>query len=112
MGRGRYSGPCRSLVAAGQWDGIGLLTIRGEAAPETIRENRMAGSVNKVILIGNLGRDPEVRYTPNGNAICNISVATTRNWKDKTSGDKVELARPDMRYSVKLRPSTRCTPLL
>ena len=47
-------------------------------------------SVNKVIRIGNLGRDPEVRYTPNGNAVCNISVATTRNWKDKTSGDKVE----------------------
>ena len=47
-------------------------------------------SINKVILIGNLGRDPEVRYTPNGAAICNISVATTRNWKDKTSGDKVE----------------------
>ena len=47
-------------------------------------------SINKVILIGNLGRVPEVRYTPNGSAICNISVATTRNWKDKTSGDKVE----------------------
>ncbi len=47
-------------------------------------------SINKVILIGNLGRDPEVRYTPNGNAVCNISVATTRNWKDKSSGDKVE----------------------
>ncbi len=47
-------------------------------------------SINKVILIGNLGRDPEVRYTPNGNAVCNISLATTRNWKDKTSGEKVE----------------------
>jgi len=47
-------------------------------------------SVNKVILIGNLGRDPEVRYTPNGAAVCNVSVATTRNWKDKSSGDKVE----------------------
>ncbi|MEO7337699.1 MAG: single-stranded DNA-binding protein [Caldimonas sp.] len=47
-------------------------------------------SVNKVILIGNLGRDPEVRYTPNGNAVCNVSVATTRNWKNKDSGDKVE----------------------
>ena len=47
-------------------------------------------SVNKVILIGNLGRDPEVRYTPNGNAVCNVSVATTRNWKSKDSGDKVE----------------------
>jgi single-strand DNA-binding protein len=47
-------------------------------------------SINKVILIGNLGRDPEVRYTPSGSAVCNISIATTRNWKDKNSGDKVE----------------------
>ena len=47
-------------------------------------------SINKVIVIGNLGRDPEVRYTPSGAAVCNVSVATTRNWKDKSSGDKVE----------------------
>jgi single-strand DNA-binding protein len=47
-------------------------------------------SVNKVIIIGNLGRDPEVRYTPNGAAVCNIGVATTRTWKAKDSGDKVE----------------------
>jgi single-strand DNA-binding protein len=47
-------------------------------------------SVNKVILIGNLGRDPEVRYTPGGAAICTVSIATTRNWKAKDSGDKVE----------------------
>ncbi len=47
-------------------------------------------SINKVILIGNLGRDPEVRYTPSGAAICNVSIATTRNWKDKNSGEKVE----------------------
>ena len=47
-------------------------------------------SINKVIIIGNLGRDPEVRYTPNGNAVCNVSVATTRSWKAKDSGDKVE----------------------
>src|SRR3954469_5518133 len=47
-------------------------------------------SVNKVIIIGNLGRDPEVRYTPNGSAVCNIGVATTRSWKNKDSGDKVE----------------------
>ena len=46
-------------------------------------------SVNKVILIGNLGRDPEVRYLPDGAAIANISVATTDVWKDK-SGDKQE----------------------
>ena len=47
-------------------------------------------SINKVILIGTLGRDPEVRYTPSGSAVCNISLATTRNWKNKDSGDKVE----------------------
>lgn len=47
-------------------------------------------SVNKVILVGNLGRDPEVRHAPNGTAVCNLSLATTRSWKDKTSGEKVE----------------------
>ncbi|MDX3986128.1 MAG: single-stranded DNA-binding protein [Achromobacter sp.] len=47
-------------------------------------------SVNKVILVGNLGRDPEVRYSPEGSAICNMSVATTSSWKDKTSGEKRE----------------------
>jgi single-strand DNA-binding protein len=46
-------------------------------------------SVNKVILIGNLGRDPEVRYTPSGAAVCNVSIATTRNWKGK-EGDRQE----------------------
>ena len=46
-------------------------------------------SVNKVILIGNLGRDPETRYLPDGGAVTNISVATTDNWKDK-SGEKQE----------------------
>ncbi|HWH75142.1 MAG TPA: single-stranded DNA-binding protein [Methylibium sp.] len=47
-------------------------------------------SVNKVILIGNLGRDPEVRYTPSGTAVANWSIATTRSWKDKNTGEKVE----------------------
>ena len=47
-------------------------------------------SVNKVIVVGNLGRDPEVRYNPNGGAWCTVSVATSRSWKDKTSGEKVE----------------------
>lgn len=47
-------------------------------------------SINKVILIGNLGRDPETRYSPNGGAICNVSIATTRSWKDKTSGERRE----------------------
>ncbi|NBO10207.1 MAG: single-stranded DNA-binding protein [Methylophilaceae bacterium] len=46
-------------------------------------------SVNKVILVGNLGRDPEVRFMPNGEAVCNFSIATTDSWKDK-NGQKQE----------------------
>lgn len=48
----------------------------------------MAGSVNKVTLIGNLGRDPEVRQTQDGNKIVNISVATSESWRDKLTGEK------------------------
>lgn len=48
-------------------------------------------SVNKVILVGNLGADPEMRYMPNGDAVCNIRVATTESWKDKQSGEKREI---------------------
>lgn len=47
-------------------------------------------SVNRVVLIGNLGRDPEVRYSPDGGAVCNMSIATTSSWKDKASGEKRE----------------------
>ena len=47
-------------------------------------------SVNKVILVGNLGADPESRFSPSGDAICNISIATTETWKDKNTGDKKE----------------------
>ena len=47
-------------------------------------------SVNKVILVGNCGRDPEVRYAPSGAAICNISIATSSRRKDKSSGETVE----------------------
>jgi single-strand DNA-binding protein len=47
-------------------------------------------SVNKVIIVGNLGKDPEVRYMPSGSAICNANIATTRTWKNKESGDKNE----------------------
>jgi len=49
----------------------------------------MAG-INKVILIGNLGNDPEVRYTPSGDAVANFSIATSEEWKDKNTGEKRE----------------------
>lgn len=48
-------------------------------------------SVNKVILVGNLGADPETRYTASGDAICNIRLATTDSWKDKNTGEKREM---------------------
>ena len=50
----------------------------------------MAGSVNKVILVGHLGRDPETRHTQDGAAIVNLSVATSENWRDKSSGERRE----------------------
>lgn len=50
----------------------------------------MAGSVNKVILIGNLGRDPEVRTFQNGGKVCNLRIATSEQWKDRTSGERKE----------------------
>lgn len=48
-------------------------------------------SINKVTLIGNLGADPEVRYTPDGDAVCTLRLATTDKWKDKTTGDMREM---------------------
>jgi len=50
----------------------------------------MAGSVNKVILVGNLGRDPEIRSTQDGTRVANLSVATSESWRDKASGERRE----------------------
>ena len=50
----------------------------------------MAGSLNRVMLIGNLGRDPEVRSFQNGGKVCNLRIATSETWKDKTSGERKE----------------------
>ncbi len=50
----------------------------------------MARGINKVILVGNLGADPETRYTPNGSAVTNIRLATTDSWRDRQSGEKQE----------------------
>src|SRR2546423_2215059 len=54
------------------------------------KDNEMAGSVNKVILVGNLGRDPETRRMPSGDAMVTFSVATSESWRDKTSGERKE----------------------
>jgi single-strand DNA-binding protein len=50
----------------------------------------MAGSVNKVILVGNLGRDPEIKQMPSGSSIANLSIATSESWRDKASGERKE----------------------
>ncbi len=50
----------------------------------------MARGVNKVILVGNLGQDPEVRYTTSGSAVANVSIATAESWKDKNTGERVD----------------------
>jgi single-strand DNA-binding protein len=50
----------------------------------------MAGSINKVILVGNLGKDPEVRATQDGREICNLTIATGETWKDKSTGERKE----------------------
>jgi single-strand DNA-binding protein len=50
----------------------------------------MSGSVNKVIIVGNLGKDPELRRMPNGNPVVNITIATSESWKDKASGERKE----------------------
>ena len=50
----------------------------------------MAGGVNKVLLIGNLGADPDMRYTPSGAGVCEMRIATNESWTDKASGERVE----------------------
>src|ERR1700731_3273433 len=57
---------------------------------EAEQENVMAGSVNKVILIGNLGADPEIRRSQDGRPIANLRIATSESWRDKTSGERRE----------------------
>jgi single-strand DNA-binding protein len=63
---------------------------RGARAPAGTKELRMAGSVNKVILVGNLGKDPEIRRTQDGRPIANLRIATSETWRDKTSGERRE----------------------
>ena len=65
----------------------------------------MARGVNKVTLIGNLGNDPEVRYSGNGNAVANVSLATAESWRDKDSGEQQE--RTDAASSQPLPAAAR-----
>ncbi len=68
-----------------------MLVLHPGRSPQRIQENaRMARGINKVILVGNLGADPETRYTPNGAAITTIRVATSESWKDKQTGEMQE----------------------
>jgi single-strand DNA-binding protein len=69
------------------------LALPGDAAPlgwAEQQESVMAGSVNKVILVGNLGKDPEIRRTQDGRPIANLSVATSETWRDKNTGERKE----------------------
>ncbi len=61
-----------------------------EPGPECKTETTMAGSVNKVILVGNLGRDPEIKQLPSGSSLANLSIATSETWRDKASGERKE----------------------
>ena len=58
------------------------------SVPKSLREKTVAGSVNKVILVGNLGRDPESRSFQNGGKVVNLRIATSEQWKDKSSGER------------------------
>ena len=51
----------------------------------------MARGINKVIIIGNLGKDPEVKYMPNGNAVANVTIATSESWKDKNTSERLSV---------------------
>jgi single-strand DNA-binding protein len=66
------------------------MRIRRNPEKLKIREPNMAGSVNKVILVGNLGRDPEVRSMQDGSPIVNLSIATSESWKDRSTGERRE----------------------
>lgn len=65
--------------------------MSGQNKRNNNKGNKMASrGVNKVILVGSLGNDPEIRYMPNGSAVANISIATSESWKDKASGEQKE----------------------
>src|SRR3546814_5434428 len=72
-----------------------------------VSEAVMARGVNKVILIGNLGKDPEVRYFPSGDAIANATIATTEGWKDKQTGEQKEMTERSEEQTSELQSLMR-----
>lgn len=70
--------------------GYNAPSVKAPRRDDTWKEFAMAGSVNKVILVGNLGNEPEVRNLPNGGKVVNLSVATSETWRDKNSGERKE----------------------
>lgn len=67
------------------------MPLSGSCRPSSLdMEKTMARGVNKVILVGNVGADPEIRYMPNGNAVANVTLATSESWKDKQTGQQQE----------------------
>jgi len=87
---------CAAGSAADDWGIVGRINIltaknrQSSARNIFTREKRMARGVNKVILIGNCGNDPETRYMPNGGAVTNLNIATSESWKDKQTGQQQE----------------------
>ncbi len=71
--------------------GLMLFQRRSDQSVNLIEALFSMASINKVILVGNLGADPEMRTLPNGDAVANIRLATTESWKDKATGEKKEL---------------------
>jgi single-strand DNA-binding protein len=64
--------------------------VKPESPFDLIKEETMARGVNKVILVGNLGRDPETRYMPSGGAVTNVALATSESWNDRNTGERQE----------------------
>src|SRR3569833_2362618 len=92
--RRRAAGPVRCPLPVGP-HGRATVAVAGSRQAEIERRSHaegklMAGSVNKVILVGHLGADPEVRTLPSGGKVANFSVATSERWTDKNSGEKKE----------------------
>lgn len=65
--------------------------------------------VNKVILVGNLGQDPDVRYMPNGNAVANVSIATSESWKDQQGQEQERTSVPTKTQSRRTSKSAQCS---